>query len=76
MLALFCFVLAALASPFKSKRCLDTITLFATVSGERTPGAMVWLVTAFLDAVFGILLGLVLMPVVNMLIVPVGLTSP
>jgi predicted DNA repair protein MutK len=47
----------------------DTITsIVSAVSAESTPGAIVWLVTAFLDAVFGFLLGLVLMPVVNMLL--------
>ena len=55
----------------------DTITsIVSAVSGESTPGAIVWLVIAFLDAVFGFLLGLVLMPVVNMLLVPVGILFP
>jgi hypothetical protein len=55
----------------------NTITsIVSAVSGESTPGALVWLVTAFLDAVFGFLLGLVLMPVVNMLLVPVGILFP
>jgi predicted DNA repair protein MutK len=55
----------------------DTITLIASaVSGESTPAAIVWLVTALLDAVFGLLLGLVLMPIVNVLLVPVGVLFP
>jgi predicted DNA repair protein MutK len=55
----------------------DTITsIVSAVSAESIPGAIVWLVTAFLDAVFGFLLGLVLMPVVNMLLVPVGILFP
>ena len=55
----------------------DSITLIASaVSGESTPSAIVWLVTALLDAVFGLLLGLVLMPIVNMLLVPVGVLFP
>jgi predicted DNA repair protein MutK len=55
----------------------DTITLIAsTVSGESTPGAIIWFVTAFLDAVFGLLLGLVLLPIVNVLIVPIGILFP
>jgi predicted DNA repair protein MutK len=36
----------------------DTITLIAsTVSGESAPGAIIWFATAFLDAVFRLLLG-------------------
>jgi predicted DNA repair protein MutK len=55
----------------------DSIALIVSaVSGESTPGAIVWLVTALFDAVFGFLLGLVLMPVVNVLLVPVGVLFP
>jgi predicted DNA repair protein MutK len=55
----------------------DSIALIVSaVSGESTPGAIVWLVTALFDAVFGFLLGLVLMPLVNVLLVPVGVLFP
>jgi predicted DNA repair protein MutK len=55
----------------------DSIALIVSaVSGESTPGAIVWLVTALFDAVFGFLLGLVLMPAVNVLLVPVGVLFP
>jgi uncharacterized protein len=55
----------------------DTVTMIASiVSGESTPRALVWLATAFLDAVFGLLLGLVLMPVVNVLFVPIRILFP
>ena len=42
------------------------------MTGEGTSAAVSWLVTAFLDAVFGFLLGSILIPVVNVLLVPVG----
>jgi uncharacterized protein len=62
---------------FGAGRSHGTVTsMVSAVSGESTPGAIVWLVTAFLDAVFGFLLGLVLMPVVNTLLVPVGILFP
>ena len=51
-------------------------SIVSAVSGESSPGAIVWLVTALFDAVFGFLLGLVLMPVVNVLLVPVGVLFP
>jgi predicted DNA repair protein MutK len=55
----------------------DNIALIvSSVSGESTPGAIVWLVTALFDAVFGFLLGLMLIPVVNVLLVPVGVLFP
>ena len=55
----------------------DTIaSIVSAVSGESTPGAIIWLVTAFLDAVFGFLLGLILMPIVNAVLVPVGILFP
>jgi uncharacterized protein len=51
-------------------------SIVAAVSGESTPGAIIWLVTAFLDAVFGFLLGLVLMPIINAVLVPIGILFP
>jgi predicted DNA repair protein MutK len=53
-----------------------TTSIVSAVSGESTPRAIVWLVTAFLEAFFGFALGLVLVPVVNVLLVPVGILFP
>jgi uncharacterized protein len=55
----------------------DVITgITSAVTGEGASAAISWLVTAFLDAVFGFLLGSILMPVVNALLVPVGILFP
>jgi len=42
------------------------------VTGEDGFAAVSWLVTAFLDAVFGFLLGSILIPVLNLLLAPIG----
>jgi predicted DNA repair protein MutK len=55
----------------------DTIALIVSaVSGESTSDAIVWLVTALFDAVFGFSLGLMLIPLVNILLVPVSILFP
>jgi predicted DNA repair protein MutK len=55
----------------------ELITSIASaVTGESASAAITWLVTAFLDAVFGFLLGSILIPVVNMLLVPIGFLFP
>ena len=55
----------------------ELITSIASaVTGEGASAAVSWLVTAFLDAVFGFLLGSLLIRVVNMLLVPVGFLFP
>jgi predicted DNA repair protein MutK len=48
----------------------------SAVTGDGASAAISWLVTAVLDAVFGFLLGSILMPVVNVLLVPVGILFP
>ncbi len=58
----------------------DTIHHIATAAARtvgRAEGAVEWIVTAALDGVLGILLGLVLMPLVNRFLVPLfGLFFP
>ena len=53
-----------------------TTSIASAVTGEGTSAAVSWLVTAFLDAVFGFLLGSILIPVVNVLLVPIGVLFP
>ena len=53
-----------------------TTSIASTVTGEAASAAVSWLVTAFLDAVFGFLLGSILIPVVNVLFVPIGVLFP
>jgi len=53
-----------------------TTSIASGVTGEYTSAAVSWLVTAFLDAVFGFLLGSILIPVVNVLLVPIGVLFP
>ena len=53
-----------------------TSTLATAVTGEGASAAVSWLVTAFLDAVFGFLLGSILILVVSVLRVPIGVLSP
>ncbi len=55
----------------------ELITSIASaVAGDGASAAIIWLVTAFLDAVFGFLLGSILIPVVNALLVPIGFLFP
>jgi predicted DNA repair protein MutK len=55
----------------------ELITSIASaVTGEGTSAAVSWIATALLDAVFGFLLGSILMPVVNVLLVPIGVLFP
>jgi hypothetical protein len=55
----------------------DTIKAIAqAVSGGSGSGAVAWLVTAACDAVVGLVLGTVLMPVVSALLVPIGALFP
>jgi predicted DNA repair protein MutK len=55
----------------------ELITSIASaVTGESASAAIIWLVTAFFDAVFGFLLGSILIPVVNVLLVPIGFLFP
>ena len=55
----------------------DTIKAIAELgSGRATSGIEVWLITAFCDAVVGFLLGLLLMPIVNVLLKPFDLLFP
>ncbi len=55
----------------------DTIKAIADVgSGSAASGLMVWLITAFGDAVVGFLFGLFLMPMVNVLLKPFDLLFP
>jgi len=53
-----------------------TTSITSAVTGEGASAAVSWLVTAFLDAVFGFLLGSILIPVVNVLLVPIGVLFP
>ena len=53
-----------------------TTSIASTVTGEGASAAVSWLVTAFLDAVFGFLLGSILIPIVNVLFVPIGVLFP
>ena len=48
----------------------------SAVTGEGPSAAISWLVTAFFDAVFGFLLGSILIPVVNALLVPIRVLFP
>ena len=50
----------------------ETIKAVASASGRGAAGAVEWLVTALLDALVGFTLGMLLMPVVNGLLVPIG----
>ena len=52
-----------------------TTSIASAVTGEGA-SAVSWLVTPFLDAVFGFLLGSILIPVVNVLLVPIGVLFP
>lgn len=55
----------------------DIITSIAfAVTGESASPAVSRLATASLDAVFGFLLGSILIPVVNVLLVPIGVLFP
>ena len=55
----------------------DTIKAIAhSVSGDGASGAIAWLVTALFDAVVGLALGTLLMPVVGTLLVPIGALFP
>jgi uncharacterized protein len=54
---------------------LTTSTALA-VTGGGASAAVSWLVLAFIDAVFGFLLGSILIPVVNALLVPFGVLFP
>jgi predicted DNA repair protein MutK len=53
---------------------VDDIAAHATKAGGSA--AVSWLVMAFLDAGFGFLLGSILIPVVNVLLVPIGVLFP
>ena len=53
-----------------------TTSIASAVTGRSASVAVSWLVTAFLDAVFGFLLGSILIPVVNVLLVPIGVLFP
>jgi predicted DNA repair protein MutK len=50
-----------------------TTSIASPATGE---GTSAMLVTAFLDAVFGFVLGSILIPVVNVLLVPIGILFP
>jgi len=55
----------------------ELITAIASaVTSEGASVVVFWLVTAFLDAVLGFLLGSLLIPVVNALLVPIGVLFP
>ena len=55
----------------------DTIKAIAhAVSGDGASGAIAWLVTALFDAVVGLALGTLLMPIVGALLVPIGALFP
>lgn len=55
----------------------DLITGIASaVTGEGASAALSWTATAFLDAVFGFVLGSILIPVVHALLVPIGVLFP
>ncbi len=55
----------------------DTIKAIAAAgSGSTGTSPVVWLITAFCDAVIGLLLGLFLMPMVNLLLKPFSLLFP
>jgi predicted DNA repair protein MutK len=55
----------------------ETIKSIAySVSGGGTSGAIAWLVTALCDAVVGLALGTVLIPVVGVLLVPISALFP
>ena len=46
------------------------------MTGEGASAALSWLVMAFLDAVFGFLLGSILIPVVHVLLFPIDILCP
>lgn len=55
----------------------DTIIAIADAgSGSAASGPVVWLITAFCDAVVGFLLGLFLIPIINILLKPFDLLFP
>ncbi len=55
----------------------NTITAIADAgSGSATSDAVGWLITAFCDAMVGLVLGLFLMPIVNVLLKPLALLFP
>ena len=55
----------------------DTIHIIADAgSGRAGAGPLVWLITAFCDAVVGFVLGLFLMPIVSVLLKPFSLLFP
>ena len=55
----------------------DTIHAIAEAgSGSAASGPVMWLITAFCDAVVGFMLGLLLMPIVNVLLKPFALLFP
>jgi predicted DNA repair protein MutK len=53
-----------------------TTGIASSVTGKGAPAAVSWLVTASLDAFFGFLLGSILIPVVHVLLVPIGVLFP
>jgi len=55
----------------------DTVRSAAeAVAGEGATGAVPWLITAFLDAVLGFILGTILMPLVSAVLVPIRVLFP
>lgn len=48
----------------------------AWIAGDGASGAIPWLITAFLDAVLGFVLGSVLIPVVSLLLKPISVLFP
>lgn len=49
----------------------DTVKALAYAAGGSTSSFLSWLITALLDALFGIVLGLFLIPIVDVLLVPI-----
>ncbi len=55
----------------------DSIKAVANlVSGNGASGAAAWIATAFLDAIVGLLLGTLIMPIVEAVLVPIGALFP
>lgn len=55
----------------------DSVRLIAdAVSGGGASAVLSWIVTAFLDAILGFALGMLLIPVVHALLVPIGALFP
>jgi predicted DNA repair protein MutK len=48
----------------------------ASIAGDGGSATLLWIVTAFLDAVFGFVLGSILIPVVNVVFVPFKILFP